>query len=45
MKKPSNPATIRDLTRGLIGRQLLEFALPLFLGSLIQLLYNAVGLL
>lgn len=45
MKKPSNPAAIRDLTRGPIGRQLLEFALPLFLGSLIQLLYNAVDLM
>lgn len=45
MKKTSDTAEIRDLTQGPVGRQLLEFALPLFLGSLIQLLYNAVDLM
>lgn len=45
MRKPSDSAAIRDLTRGPVGRQLLEFALPLFLGSLIQLLYNAADLM
>ncbi|MGN0978579.1 MAG: MATE family efflux transporter [Faecousia sp.] len=36
---------IRELTRGPIGKQLLVFALPLFAGSLIQLLYNTVDLM
>ena len=34
-----------DLTQGPIGRQLLTFAVPLFAGSLIQLLYNTVDLI
>lgn len=36
---------IRDLTQGPIGKQLVIFALPLFAGSLIQLLYNTVDLM
>lgn len=36
---------IQDLTRGPIGKQLTAFALPLFAGSLIQLLYNTVDLM
>ena len=34
-----------NLTEGPIGRQLIRFALPLFLGSLLQLLYNTVDLI
>ena len=34
-----------DLTEGPIGSQLIRFALPLFLGSLLQLLYNTVDLI
>lgn len=34
-----------NLTEGPIGRQLFRFALPLFLGSLIQQLYNTVDLI
>ncbi|MDE7243439.1 MAG: polysaccharide biosynthesis C-terminal domain-containing protein, partial [Oscillospiraceae bacterium] len=40
-----SPSGICDLTHGAIGKQLLSFALPLFIGSLIQLLYNAVDLI
>ena len=36
---------VRDLTQGPIGKQLFAFALPLFAGSLIQLLYNTVDLM
>lgn len=45
MKKTSAPAAIRDLTHGPVGRQMMMFALPLFAGSLIQLLYNTVDLM
>lgn len=40
-----NRGEIRDLTQGPIGKQLFAFALPLFAGSLIQLLYNTVDLM
>ena len=45
MKRPPSSAVFRDLTRGPVGKQLLTFALPLFAGSLIQLLYNTVDLM
>ena len=43
--KRSNHGEIRDLTQGPIRKQLISFALPLFAGSLIQLLYNTVDLM
>lgn len=43
--KRNNHGEIRDLTQGPIRKQLISFALPLFAGSLIQLLYNTVDLM
>ncbi len=43
--KSSDHGEIRDLTQGPIRKQLISFALPLFAGSLIQLLYNTVDLM
>jgi len=37
-----NNRNIRDMTQGSISRHLLAFAMPLFLGSLLQQLYNMV---
>ena len=45
MNKRNARADIHQLTQGPIGKQLICFALPLFAGSLIQLLYNTVDLM
>ena len=33
-------SVVKDLTTGPIGREILAFAIPLFLGQLLQQLYN-----
>ena len=40
MRKISKSQNSKDLTTGPIGRGLLAFAIPLFLGQLLQQLYN-----
>ena len=44
-KTATRKKEIMNLTEGPIGKQLFRFALPLFLGSLIQQLYNTVDLI
>ena len=36
---------IRDFTQGSITRQLIPFALPLFLSNLLQVVYNMVDMI
>ena len=40
-----NSASRGDLTTGVIWKKLIRFAIPLLLSSLVQQLYNTVGLL
>ena len=40
IKKPEPGASSRDLTEGAIGRGLLAFAVPIFLGQTLQQFYN-----
>lgn len=45
MQNKQKKDELHDLTKGSIAQQLLVFSLPLFAGSLIQLLYNTVDLM
>ena len=38
-------AKVRDLTKGNIGKELILFAIPMLLSSLVQQLYNTVDLI
>ena len=41
----SNPGMVRDMTEGHVGRQMLAFALPLFVSNALQAVYNLVDMI